>query len=116
MYELIWDGCSKRTTKLDETQNHIWSSVTLYSEEIRKERSNWFFDFLKDKNEILALDMLDFHKNTHSDDTQNGLIINRENSMKTLSVTQVVIEQNKGAMKYYDLIKTEDFSTSFIRI
>ncbi|MRX68041.1 Transport and Golgi organisation 2 [Flavobacterium resistens] len=116
LYELIWDGCSKRTTKLDETQNHIWSSVTLYSEEIRKERSNWFFDFVKDKNEISALDMLDFHKKTQSDDTQNGLIINRENVMKTLSVTQVVIEKNKGAMKYYDLIKTEDFSTSFIRI
>ncbi|WP_291150535.1 NRDE family protein [Flavobacterium sp. UBA7680] len=116
LYELIWDGFSKRTTKLDETQNYIWSSVTLYPEEVRKERANWFFDFVKDKNEISASDMLDFHKNTHSDDAQNGLIINRENMMKTLSVTQVVTEQNKGAMKYYDLIKTEDFSTSFIRI
>ncbi|MHC0443392.1 NRDE family protein [Flavobacterium sp. 3-210] len=116
LYELIWDGSGKRTTKLNQFERHIWSSVTLYSEEIRKKRSSWFFDFVKDKNEISALDMLDFHKNTHNGDTQNGLIINRENKMKTLSVTQVVIEQNKGAMKYYDLIKTEDFSTSFIRI
>ncbi|MBF4517745.1 NRDE family protein [Flavobacterium sp. ANB] len=116
LYELIWDGFEKRTTRLDESQNHIWSSVTLYPKEIRKERSDWFFDFLKDKNEISALDMLDFHRNTHSDDAQNGLIINRENMMKTLSVTQVVTEQNKGVMKYYDLVKTEDFSTSFIRI
>jgi hypothetical protein len=116
LYELIWDGFVKRKTKLDETQNHIWSSVTLYSDEIRKERSDWFFDFLKDKKEISPLDMLDFHRNTHSDDTQNGLIINRENTMKTLSVTQTVMEQNKGVMKYYDLVKTEDFSTSFIRI
>lgn len=116
LYELIWDGFHKITTKLDETQNHIWSSVTLYPEEIRRERANWFFDFLKDKNEITALDMLDFHKNTHNDDVQNGLIINRENVMKTLSVTQVVTEQNKGTMKYYDLVKTEDFSASFIRI
>ncbi len=116
LYELIWDGFKKRTTRLDESQNHIWSSVTLYPDEIRKKRSDWFFDFLKDKNEITSLDILDFHRNTHSDDTQNGLIINRENTMKTLSVTQSVIEQNKGQMKYYDLIKTEDFSTSFIRI
>lgn len=36
--------------------------------------------------------------------------------MKTLSVTQVVTEQNKGAMKYYDLVKTKDFSASFIQI
>ncbi|WP_343695686.1 NRDE family protein [Flavobacterium sp.] len=116
LYELIWDGFSKRTTKLDETQSYIWSSVTLYPEEIRKERSDWFFEFIKDKNEISAPDMIHFHKNTHTDDAQNGLIINRENIMKTLSVTQVVTEQNKGAMKYYDLVKTKDFSASFIQI
>ncbi|KRD07584.1 hypothetical protein ASE21_19065 [Flavobacterium sp. Root901] len=116
LYELIWDGFNKKITKLDETQNYIWSSVTLYPEEIRKERSKWFFDFLKDKKEISAQDMLDFHKNTHSDDAQNGLVINRENIMKTLSVTQVVTEQNKGTMKYHDLVKTEDFASSFIRI
>lgn len=116
LFELIWDGFEKRTKRLDETQNYIWSSVTLYPDEVRKERLDWFFDFLKDKNEISALNMLDFHKNTHSEDAQNGLIINRENTMKTLSVTQTVVEKNKGVMKYYDLMKTEDFSTSFIRI
>ncbi|SNR50716.1 NRDE family protein [Flavobacterium sp. ov086] len=116
LYELIWDGFAKWKTPLDQTRNHIWSSVTLYSDEIRKRRSDWFFDFLKDKNEISALGMLDFHRNTQSDDSENGLIINRENTLKTLSVTQVVIKQNKGTMKYYDLIKTEDFSTSFMSI
>lgn len=116
LYELIWDGSEKKTTQLDESKNHIWSSVTLYPQDVRKQRSDWFFEFLKDKNEISALDMLNFHRNTHSDDAQNGLIINRENTMKTLSVTQTVIEKNKGVMKYYDLVKTEDFSTAFIRI
>jgi len=116
LYELIWDGFEKRTTELDESKNHIWSSVTLYTEDVRKERSDWFLDFLKDKNEISAEDMLHFHRNTQSDDNQNGLIINRENTMKTLSVTQTVIEQNKAVMKYYDLVEKEDFSTAFIRI
>jgi len=116
LYELIWDGIEKKSTILDESRNYIWSSVTLYTDPVRKKRSDWFFDFLKDKNEISPLEMLDFHLNTRSEDTQNGLIINRENTMKTLSVTQSVIEQNRGVMKYYDLVKAEDFSTSFIRI
>ncbi|CAI2765535.1 NRDE family protein [Flavobacterium collinsii] len=116
LYELIWDGLVKIKTALESSKNHIWSSVTLYPEEIRKRRSNWFFDFLKDKEEISAADMLDFHRNTQNDDSENGLIINRENVLKTLSVTQVVIKQNKGAMRYYDLIRAEDFSTSFISI
>ncbi|WP_428229039.1 NRDE family protein [Flavobacterium sp.] len=116
LYELIWDGFLKISKKLDESQNYIWSSVTLYLDEIRKERLDWFFDFLKGKNEISFLDMLNFHRNAHSDDTQNGLIINRDNMMKTLSVTQTVIEQNKNVMKYYDLVKREYFSTTLIRI
>ncbi|WP_264531420.1 NRDE family protein [Flavobacterium sp. N502540] len=116
LYELIWDGLVKIKTLLETSKNHIWSSVTLYPQEIRKKRSNWFFEFLESRDEIFAKDMLDFHKNTHNDDSENGLVINRENFLKTLSITQVVIKQNKGTMKYYDLIKTKEFSTSFISI
>lgn len=116
LYELIWDGSEKRTTQLDESENHIWSSVTLYSEEVRKERTSWFVDFLQDRNEVSATEMLSFHQNTKQEDAENGLVINRENTLKTLSVTQVIIEQNKGTMQYYDLVKAQDFSTSFISI
>lgn len=116
LYELIWDGLVKMKIFLDSTKNHIWSSVTLYPGEIRKKRNDWFFDFLKDKDKISPAQMLDFHRNTGSDDSENGLVINRENTMKTLSVTQTVIEKNKGMMKYYDLVKTKNFSTTFICI
>ncbi|TCN56256.1 hypothetical protein D0809_14080 [Flavobacterium circumlabens] len=116
LYELIWDGLTKITTPLDETQNHIWSSVTLYPDEIRKKRSRWFFDFLKNKNEISASDMLGFHRNTEGDDSENGLIINRENTLKTLSITQAIIGQNKTAIAYHDLVLEQEFSTAFISI
>ena len=116
LYELVWDGFSKKMTTLDETKNHIWSSVTLYSGEIRKKRAAWFELFLKNRNEILPQDMFGFHRNTEGDDSQNGLIINRENALKTLSITQVTIEKNKGIMRHFDLINTKDFSTAFISI
>lgn len=116
LYELIWDGLEKRTRPLDESQNHIWSSVTLYSAEVRKERAFWFVDFLQDKKEISASEMLSFHQNTKREDSENGLVINRENTLKTLSVTQAIIQQNKGTMQYYDLVNAQDFSTSFISI
>jgi hypothetical protein len=116
LYELIWDGFVKRMTKLDQNKNHIWSSVTLYPVEIRKKRSDWFAQFLKDKSEISPQDMLSFHRNTQDNDTENGLVINRHNVLKTLSITQVTIEQNKGIMRHYDLINAEDFSTTFISI
>lgn len=116
LYELVWDGFSKRMTILDETKNHIWSSVTLYSGEIRKKRFDWFINFLKDKSKISPQDMFDFHRNTEDNDAENGLVINRQNVLKTLSITQVAIELNKGIMRHYDLIQKEDFLTTFISI
>lgn len=116
LYELIWDGLKKRTTQLNELQNYIWSSATLYSDQIRKERASWFFDFLGNKNQVSASEIFGFHRYTKRDDSRNGLIINRENTIKTLSVTQVIIIKNKGTIRYCDLVNAQDFSTSFISI
>lgn len=116
LYELIWDGLTKIGTQLEEKKNHIWSSVTLYPDEVRKKRSRWFFDFLKEKTEISASDLLDFHRNTEGDDAENGLIINREDSLKTLSITQIIIGQNKRVIEYHDLVLEQEFSTAFISI
>lgn len=116
LHELIWDGIKKHTHLLEETKNHIWSSVTLYPESIRKERKNWFYDFLNRKNEISALEMLKFHRYTEESNSENGLVINRNNQMKTLSITQTIIEKNKGVIGYHDLQSHEEFYTSFISI
>lgn len=116
LYEFIWDGNQKFTHSLDETKNHIWSSVTLYPDEIRKERSTWFYEFLENKNEISAPEMLKFHRYTEENNSENGLVINRNDQMKTLSITQAVIEKNKGVIGYYDLQTREEFYTSFISI
>lgn len=113
LYELIWDGFAKRTTPLNEFQNYIWSSVTLYSDKVRKERTSWFVDFLKSTNEISASEIFGFHRDTKRDDSENGLVINRENTIKTVSITQVIIEQNTGKMRHSDLEKAQDFSASF---
>ncbi|MDX6182083.1 NRDE family protein [Flavobacterium sp. Fl-77] len=116
LHELIWNGISKQTNLLEVTKNHIWSSVTLYPEAIRKERKNWFYDFLEMKKEISALEMLNFHRYTEENNSENGLVINRNNQMKTLSITQTTIRKNKGVIGYHDLQSHEEFYTSFISI
>jgi Transport and Golgi organisation 2 len=116
LYELIWDGFVKRMKQLPGSQNYIWSSVTLYTDEAVRERSLWFAKFLRNKTKIAASEMFDFHRYTGRDDSENGLIINRENTIKTLSITQVIIEQNSGVMRYCDLVKAKDFSTPFLSI
>ena len=103
-------------TILDNQKPHIWSSSTLYSTEIRNKREQWFLDFLKNNFDINPVKMIDFHSNTENKNSENGLIINRNNQMKTLSITQSVVENNQIKTKYFDLITKQEYSSDFISI
>ncbi|TDE29253.1 hypothetical protein E0I61_08790 [Flavobacterium ranwuense] len=116
LFQLRWNGKEKETTPLDSQLNHIWSSSTLYPSAIREKRSNWFYTFMNDNSEISESKMHDFHRYTEKGNDENGLVINRNDEMKTLSITQSVIEKNKVAILHYDLIAQQDFSTSFITV
>lgn len=114
LYQLRWDGTSKEKLKLDVSQNHVWSSSTLYPKEIREKRAQWFSTFLDTKPEVTETEMLHFHRYTEEGNQQNGLVINRNDTMKTLSITQTVIEKNKVALHYSDLINQNEFANSFL--
>ncbi|EPE9899840.1 conserved hypothetical protein [Flavobacterium psychrophilum] len=116
LYQLQWNELEKEMTKLDTKKNHIWSSSTLYSFAIREQRKQWFYDFLETKKIISELDILHFHKNTEDNNKENGLVINRNNLLKTLSITQTVIEKNKVSLTHYDIIENQEFTNSFIVI
>ena len=114
LYQLRWDGTQKETTNLEITQNHIWSSSTLYPKEVRETRSQWFYSFLETKPDITPEEMLNFHRYTEEENQEHGLVINRNNVLKTLSITQSVIEKNKVTILHCDLLSQKDYPTSFI--
>ncbi|PWA09787.1 NRDE family protein [Flavobacterium laiguense] len=116
LFQLRWNGVEKSTAALEIDKNYVWSSSTLYSKEIREQRSNWFYSFLDLNPEINQEKLLHFHQYTESDNAEHGLVINRNNQLKTLSITQAVIEKNKVCIAHYDLIAQQDFSTTFITI
>jgi uncharacterized protein with NRDE domain len=116
LYQLRWNEVEKSTISLDVTQNHIWSSSTLYPKDIREKRANWFHTFLDTKPEVDATEMFNFHRYTEGENLENGLVINRNDFMKTLSITQTVIEKNKVVLSHYDLQQQKDFTNTFITI
>ena len=120
LFQLRWDGNDKECITLDTKKNHVWSSVTLYPKDIREKRADWFHSFLSRSfgtNSVVSeTEMLHFHRHTENDNPENGLVINRNEELKTLSITQSVTEMNKVAMLHYDLIANKDFETSFIII
>lgn len=116
LFQLRWNGAVKEKIQLSTSENHVWSSSTLYPKEIREIRSNWFYDFITSKSEISETEMFNFHRHTENKNLKNGLVINRNGEMKTLSITQSVTEKNKVAILHYDLITEKEFSETFITI
>lgn len=116
LHQLRWNGTDKETTVLDTTKNHIWSSSTLYEREIREQRAQWFYTFLDTKPVVTEAEMLQFHRYTETDNQNFGLVINRNDQLKTLSITQTVIEQNKIILVHHDLVAQKDFSNTFIHV
>ena len=99
-YELVWDGKYKHFTPLP-FDSRIWSSSTLYTESMQRERQQWFenFEAIFDLN---ADSLLGFHKKTDLENMDYGVIMNR-GFVKTTSVTQVEKIGNTVSMRYENL-------------
>jgi uncharacterized protein with NRDE domain len=116
LFQLRWNEVEKSTVDLEIDKKYIWSSSTLYPKAIREQRSSWFYAFLEANPEITEADMLHFHHYTETDNHEHGLVINRNNELKTLSITQSVIEKNKVIIHHLDLISDKEYSKTFICI
>ncbi len=102
--EFIWDGHGKHLRNLPQNEPAIWSSVTLYDEEHRKLRRQWFKRLLANQNGTISPEQIfDFHSGSHTNDSEIDVVMEREGGLKTVSITQVVPEKGKFRMAYYDL-------------
>lgn len=107
LHECIWNGNEKFITEKSTKENHIWSSVTLYDEEFRNKKKDLFQQFLHTKNELSTDDILQFHQSKQ--DLENGFIINRNNQLKTFSVTQIVLTETINTFKHHDIIDDKTY-------
>lgn len=103
--QLQWNEVEKSTTEFDSKQFHIWSSSTLYSKEIREQRKEWFQNFIKSKNAPTPEEILYFHQFTESENKEFGLQINRNDVLKTISITQCKVTNDIIKMEYLDLFE-----------
>ena len=116
LYQLQWNYKEKSLLLLNSKQSYIWSSSTLYPKEISEKRAHWFETFIDTKPEVSADELFHFHRYAEEKNHQNGLVINRNDELKTVSITQTVINQNKATIFYNDLIAQKSFSNAFITV
>ena len=110
-YELVWDGSKKHVRVLDNSELHIWSSSTLYTDQMKQMRRDWFADYQLN-NEIDTDSVINFHKTGGIGNEFYDLQIKR-GDLQTRSITQVFIENDLPVMKYEDLVINQIFETSF---
>jgi uncharacterized protein with NRDE domain len=108
LYQFRWDGVQKEQLELNSDEVHIWSSATLYSDEVIAKRKSWFSAFLKANDfKIDGNKMLTFHTETEKDDVENGLQINRNDLIRTKNITQCVLEKNQFTITHMDMLTDE---------
>jgi uncharacterized protein with NRDE domain len=103
LVELKWDESTKHTISLSNSENHIWSSVTLYNEEQRNLRKHWLENFIKKYNSLDEEKIRFFHTNTQPENKEFGLVIDREDNIRTISISQLTFNKNKFEMTYLDM-------------
>lgn len=70
-------------------------------------RQKWFDDW-REKTSVFSKNAIfNFHTTTGREDPMNGIVMNRKEKVKTLSVTQIRKEGSKLQMFYYDFGKNE---------
>ncbi|MHA6279719.1 NRDE family protein [Salinimicrobium sp. CAU 1759] len=104
-FEFVWDGSEKHFKDLP-LKPRIWSSSPLYSEEMKKLREEWF-QKLQQKRELTPEALLDFHFSAGKGDKDRGVIIDR-GFVKTMSISQVVVSEDKTKFLYKDLTTEEE--------
>ena len=103
LYECRWDGKQKHCIQLRKNRPYIWSSATLYSGEAAKKREQWFTAFLNKYPTPTQENIFHFHQYAGNGDSYDGLKIDRNGLVSTVSITSICIGNESGHMRYLDL-------------
>ncbi len=103
LYECRWDGAKKYCKQLKTYKPYIWSSATLYDEEVVKKRESWFSSFLNTNSNPSHADILHFHQFTGDGNKSYDLQMQRSELYSTVSITSISLTTDRGHMTYLDL-------------
>lgn len=105
---LIWNGRIKTVETIAPNDTRIWSSSTLYPYPVRLRRRRLFAQFLRKYPQPDLDQILSFH-HLETGDHHNDFIMNREDRVRTISVTAAHLSTKDPYWIHKDLLhhKTE---------
>ena len=112
LVEVVWDEHEKHITK-HKNEPKIWSSSTLYTDEIKELRNNWFQQWLR-KNKFTSEAILQFH-HAETGDREQAVLMKRS-YVETVSITSVKKMDNTVEMIYEDVVHPKKTIVNFNRL
>ena len=103
LYEFRWDGNKKYIHRLNASSAHVWSSCTLYTDSIQSERKTWFENFITSTPNPSLDDIKLLHRKAGRGDIHNDYIMNRDEVVKTISISHVNLDKNLVLFTFEDL-------------
>jgi Transport and Golgi organisation 2 len=113
LFEVVWDGSEKTLTECDMLQPRIWSSATLYGPEVVARRREWFEGFIRNNGTVNSNQILNFHHFAGDGDRTNDVLMNRNNEMFTVSISQLERSGNESVFHYFDLQNNQTAQQQF---
>ncbi len=101
-YELVWDGAKKHFSELAQ-EPKIWSSSTLYTNEMKYLREDWFSNWVSENDEFQQEKIVEFHQNENLGNTAISPKMKRA-FVETVSITSIKKENAKVDIKYFDVL------------
>lgn len=103
LYEFRWDGQERYCKQLPTNRAHIWSSATLYDGLVSKKREQWLATFLNNTPQPTQYDILTFHQQAGEGNPEQDLLMKRSDIYSTVSITSILVNEDRATMKYLDL-------------
>lgn len=102
IYELVWDGVKKHFNRLPQ-EPKIWSSSTLYTNNMKQLRKEWFANFLSKNPEFNQNKIVTFHKNEKLGTPETSIKMKRS-FVETVSITSIIKTATKIKIDYLDFV------------
>lgn len=100
LLEFVWDGKEKHL-KTKEKEPQIWSSSTLYDDEMKQLRCDWLAEW-HNNYETTQENILKFHNEAGIGDPEVDIMMDRKKG-GTVSITSIKKENNALGMIYEDV-------------
>ena len=101
-YELVWDGTQKHFQEIGE-QPKIWSSSTLYTDDVKQLRREWFAEWIEENPKFSQNKIVEFHQNETKGNPEVSLKMKRSR-VETVSVTSVRKYNQELQLSYLDFV------------